>query len=78
LWKITDIFLNNFFEYFFSFFLLILLFFWAQPGPCGWAGPQPTCVAGLDLASPAWSLAHASDHPQKRIPLLGLKTGSLG
>jgi hypothetical protein len=30
-----------------------------------------------DSASPAWSLAHASDHLQKGIPLLGLKTGSL-
>jgi len=28
----------------------------------GWT--QPACVAGLDLASPASSLAHASDQPQ--------------
>jgi len=65
-------------------FILFFLFYyyyyfcWAQPGPYGWAGPQPTCVAGLDSASPAWSLAHASDHLQKGIPLLGLETGSLG
>jgi len=39
---------------------------WAQPNPCDWAGPSqpsPTHVTGLDLASPAWSLAHASDQP---------------
>jgi len=47
------------------FFFFIIIFLWAQPGPYGRAGPQPTCVAGLDSASPAWSLAHASDHLQK-------------
>jgi len=47
-----------------------------RPMWLGWT--RPTCVAGLDLASPAWSLAHASDHPQKRIPLLGLEIGPLG
>jgi len=40
-------------------------FFWAlgptRPIWLGWT--QPACVAGLDLASPAWSLAHASDQP---------------
>jgi len=60
--------LNFVFNYYF--------FCWAQPSPYGWARPQPPCVAGLDSASPAWSLAHASDHIQKGIPLLGLETGS--
>jgi len=61
-------------------YLLLLLFFfcWAQLGPYGWAGLQPTCVTGLDESSPAWSLAHASDHLQKKIPLLRLEIGSLG
>jgi hypothetical protein len=77
--------LNNFFEYFFYFlfftffYFYFFLFFFAGPNPAHMAGldPSQSCVAGLDSASPAWSLAHASDHLQKGIPLLGLETGSL-
>jgi hypothetical protein len=42
------------------------------------AGPNLAHMAGLDSASPAWSLAHASDHLQKKFRLLRLETGSLG
>jgi hypothetical protein len=42
--KITDIFLNNFFEYFFSFFFYYYFFF---------SGPNPAHVAGLDPSQPA-------------------------
>jgi hypothetical protein len=42
--------ITDFFEIIFEFFFL--------------AGPKPAHVAGLDAASPAWSLAQASDPKQ--------------
>jgi hypothetical protein len=68
--KITYILLKKFFKFFYLFLLGP-----TRPMWLGWT--RPTCVAGLDLASPAWSLAYASDHPKKRIPLLGLEIGPL-
>jgi hypothetical protein len=69
--------LNIFFIFYFLLFFIFIFF--AGPNPAHMAGldPSQSCVAGLDSASPAWSLAHASDHLQKGIPLLGLETGSL-
>jgi len=61
----NHIYLNN---------LLLLFFLLGPTQPICWAGPQPTCIAGLDSDSPAWSLAWASDHLQKEITPANLRS----
>jgi hypothetical protein len=71
LWKITDIFLNNFFEYFFSFFFINITFFLGPTRPL-WLGWTPANLRSwVGFSQPSMVTGPCQWPPSKKNSLVG-------